>query len=257
LEINANLRLKRRLERELLFFDQRLRVFCDSLTESQDYSFCGYNFVSDLKEPLSKVNDYIFGFSCIYNVECFGTPELLKFRSKKWSRLKATKMSNPELDVVWRLWHDALLTFKVAKIMGLFTDGACPYCHVLEPKCRHIVFCQSTNGFWEYFWRLCGEMGIVVLKQERMVGYDDSPLLNTLLFCAIYVLYKRFIYNVNSGKTDYDLVQNFRQLLHAKIFFEYSWTKSLGSPWFEKFQIFWNYGKSLFTVSQGNVQIFL
>jgi hypothetical protein len=107
----------RRLERELLHFDQRLKGFCDSLTESQDYSFCGYNFVSDLKEPLSNVNDYIFGFSCIYNVESFRPPDLLKFRSKKWSRLKGTKMSNPELDVVWRLWHDALLTFKVAKIL--------------------------------------------------------------------------------------------------------------------------------------------
>jgi hypothetical protein len=100
-------------------------------------------------------------------------------------------------------------------------------------------------------------MGIVVLKQERMVGYDDSPLLNTLLFCGIYVLYKRFIYNVNSGKTDYDLVQNFRQLLHAKIFFEYVWTKSQGSPWFEKFQSFWNYGKGLFIVVDEKVQMIL
>jgi hypothetical protein len=72
---------------------------------------------------------------------------------------------------------------------------------------------------WSYVWDLVQlRMGNNLRKKEKVFGYD--------LFLALVTLYRRFLYNVNSGKTDLNLIKSYKQLLFEKIYIEYITGKS-------------------------------
>jgi len=58
-----------------------------------------------------------------------------------------------------------------------------------------------------------------------MFGVEDPLFINELVFLATNVLYKRSLYNINSGKVDYDLVTKYKLSLYEKIYFEYTIAK--------------------------------
>ena len=137
---------------------------------------------------------------------------MLKLKSKKLERLKAVRLTNTELDIVWRLWHDALLTPLVAQAMRLYSNGNCAYCGALRPKARHLIYCNSTNRLWDYIWRLIDRMGIQLEKKERLDGYEGKSLVNTVVYLGSVVIYRRFIYNINSNKIYFDLIRTSRRV---------------------------------------------
>ena len=134
-------------------------------------------------------------------------------KSKKWERLKGTKLSTHELDIVWRLWNGCLITFKIAKLMGLISTWNCAFCAQVNPDARHLVFCRSTDSLWLSVWSILDKMKVTVQKKERLFGYDESPLLNTILYIALVTIYKRFLYTINSGKIDFDLIKSYKQFM--------------------------------------------
>jgi hypothetical protein len=74
-----------------------------------------------------------------------------------------------------------------------------------------------------------------------------------VIFLALVVLYRRFLYNVNSGKIDYDLVSSYKQILSEKIYIEYIIAKS--NNMVPSFPASWGDGKGLFELNDDNLEI--
>jgi hypothetical protein len=212
------------------------------------------NPISGDLEDLSAQNDYLLCFFGIFPFESFSGEDQKKLRSKKWERLKGTKLSTLEVDIVWRLWNSCLITFKIAKIMGLLSSGNCSFCPQINPNCFHLVHCSSTQSLWNYIWYLLEtRMGHVIQKKEKMFGYDNSPLVNTVIFLALVTLYRRFLHCVNSGKSDLDLCKAFKQNLFEKIYVEYIIAKS--NKRLSSFSAFWGNGAGIFVFNDQKIDI--
>ncbi len=137
--------------------------------------------------------------------------------------------------------------------MGLISSSICIYCKLANPNCHHLVFCTSAKAMWDCVWTIAEKMGLENRKREHIFGYDSSPLLNSLTFLAVVVSYRRFLYNVNSGKTDYDLVKTYKQLLYEKIYIEYIIAKSNNT--LISFSESWRGGKGIFQYNAEKIDI--
>jgi hypothetical protein len=210
-----------------------------------------------IKEELVEVtgeNDYLLCFFGIFPFDSFTGVDKAKLKSKKWERLKGTKLSTLEVDIVWRIWNSCLITFKIAKLMGLMSSGNCSFCPQGNPNCLHLVHCSSAEVLWKYIWYLLEtRMGIVLQKKERTYGYDNAPLVNNVLFLALVTLYRRFLYCVNSGKLDFDLLKSFKQLLYEKIYIDFIIAKS--NHCFDSFSGFWGNGVGIFVHDEQKIDI--
>jgi hypothetical protein len=51
-----------------------------------------------------------------------------------------------------------------------------------------------------------------------MLGYDNFPLVNTVIFLTLVTLYRRFLHCVNSSNLDLGLRKAYKQNLFAKIY---------------------------------------
>jgi hypothetical protein len=198
-------------------------------------------------------NDYFLSYYSVFPISGFNGSDLEKLSSKKWERLKCAKLSNSELDIVFRFWHDALLSHRIAQAMNLISNGKCPYCSVNFPNNKHLVYCESTDSFWVAFWTLVRKVGFNPTEKSKIFGYDNKPKVNTMIFLAIVVLYRRFLYNVNSGKTSYDLIKVYKQALYEKIYMDFLVMKSEGS--ISMFDKFWGSGEGLFVIEEGLIDI--
>ncbi len=67
------------------------------------------------------------------------------------------------------------------------------------------------------------------------------------------MIYRRFLYNVNSGKLDYDLVKTYKQLLFEKIYIEYIISKS--NNLISYFTSSWGDGLGLFELNGDTINI--
>jgi hypothetical protein len=96
-------------------------------------------------------------------------------------------------------------------------------------------------------------MGLERSQKERMLGYDFSSLLNSIIFRAVIVSYRRFLYNINNGKSEYDLVKTFKQILFEKIYIEYIISKSNNT--LISFSESWGEGKGIFQSNAKSIDI--
>ena len=243
---------KRILRAEIVHFKARIGEYRDRLDLLESYQLDVLNPISRERQPLTRENGYSNAYFTVFPSSGFEGESLLKLKSKKWERLKGVRLTNTELDIVWRLWHDALLTPVVAQAMGLYSNGKCAYCGALRPKARHLIYCNSTNRLWDYVWRLIDRMGIQLEKKERLDGYVGKPLVNTVVYLGSVVIYRRFIYNVNSNKVDFDLIKNFKKSLYEKLYLEFTVKKRSELP---KFSDFWGDGKGLFRINGNTIDI--
>jgi len=65
--------------------------------------------------------------------------------------------------------------------------------------------------------------------RDIMFGVAEPLFINELVFIATNLLCKRFLYNINSGEVDYDLVKKYKISLYEKIYFEHILAKEYGS----------------------------
>jgi len=76
---------------------------------------------------------------------------------------------------------------------------------------------------WNFVWSVLD----IALGQsrtrvkDRLFGNDEPSFVNDLVFLASNSLYKRFLYNVNSGKSEFDLIGTFKFRLHEMIYLQY------------------------------------
>ncbi len=249
----------RKLNSEVKSYKYKWQIFLDNLELNgegipvQHTTFRAFNPLTSENEKLTTENDYLLCFFGIFPISSFSSANVQKLKSKKWERLKETKLSTMEIDVIWRMWNSSLITFKIASLMGLISSSICIYCKLANPNCHHLVFCTSAKAMWDCVWTIAEKMGLENRKREHIFGYDSSPLLNSLTFLAVVVSYRRFLYNVNSGKTDYDLVKTYKQLLYEKIYIEYIIAKSNNT--LISFSESWGGGKGIFQYNAEKIDI--
>jgi len=261
LNIMPNIRQPRlrKLNAEIQSYKCKIEAFHNSLqaepngTKKEELSFQAWNPLKNSMEEYNRKNDYIMVFFGIFSFESFTKMEIQKLKSTKWKRLIGTMLSTTEIDIIWRLWNSALITFKIANRMNLMSSGNCAYCNVVNPNCHHLVFCKTAESLWTTIWDLLRKMERPIRKRERMYGYDESPLENTLIFLGIVILYRRFLYNINSGKKDYDLVKSYKQLLYEKIYINYVIHKTKNT--LIMFADFWGNGTGIFKHTVESIDI--
>jgi hypothetical protein len=256
----------RKLNAETRSYKVKKSTFLKSLKPSNSDSdpnslqtplFRAYDPILGEIVEVTEENDYLLSFFGLFAFESFSAQDKQKLKSKKWERLKGTKLSSLETDIVWRIWNSCVITYKIAQRMGLMSSGNCAFCPQENPNCLHIVYCSSAEPLWSYVWDRVGKMGIHVNRKERIFGYDgsSSSLLNSVIFLALVVLYRRFLYNVNSGKIVYDLVQSYKELLREKIYIEYIIAKSNNMT--PSFPASWGEGMGLFELNGDKLEITL
>jgi hypothetical protein len=221
----------------------------------ESISFRALNPVTNKFEKYTGNNDYWLCFFVFFPFSSFNRIELQKFNSNKWKRLATTKFSSIETDIVWRIWNRCVITPKIANLMGLFGSDNCPHCGARNPNCEHLVVCPTADCLWEFIWELLRKMEIVSPRKEKLFGYDGEPLLNTLVFLAVVVVYRRIRFYVNSANTVYDLVKSYKNLLYVKIYMNYLVYKTTDK--LDLFTQFWGDGTGIFVINSGEIDIFL
>jgi len=166
-------------------------------------------------------------------------------RAKKWEKLKALSISLNYKGIIWRVWHNCLITLKIANLMGLMSNSSCPYCLALSQDCNILFFVtlQITCG---HVWSLIESSGQNLVNRDRNYGFPKPSYVNDLVYITICLLYMRFLYNINSGRQDYDLIDKYKfrinELLYSQ-FYVAKYTNSLPS-----FVNYWNKGRGLFEI---------
>jgi hypothetical protein len=96
-------------------------------------------------------------------------------------------------------------------------------------------------------------VGTSLYKKDRLYGVVTPFCANNVIYLASCVIYKRFLYNINSGILDYDLVERFRERLFGLLYFDFSNAKINGS--IEKFLSFCNSGSGIFEILNDDLKI--
>jgi len=246
---------KRKLDNNLIIFREKLRIFQDECTieEHQILTFTCDNPVMQIDKITSR-NLYPAAFLSIFKLNQISNGDLNKMRGDKWSNIAQSQISNPEKDVTWRLRHNSLLTFGLASRMGLCTQEKCQFCTVIKPNSFHMIHCASTKEFWEFIWKLITNMGISTALGTKLNGFSKSPIGNIVVFLSHCVLYNRMLYTINSGRTDYDLINNFRQRLSERLYLEYS-LSNISKVELTLFNMRWNGGLGLFEICNNDIVI--
>jgi len=240
------LRLRRKLVTESAHARVRLENLKFALVTTSDHSAVELARpapIFSMRVPISKENDYkiIFlhsGFSCDI---------VTRMSMTHWRRLHKVRLPAHVKDVIWRFWHGGILTYKGAKAMGLKSNGSCPYCSDAHARAQHIVECVSTKVLWDEVCKVLNKGGLVN-DGDVIHGDSKSPLINTIIYCATYALYNRFMCFVNSGGTRYNLVSKFKQNLFEFIYRDFL-KKDSG------FMSFWNDGRGLFRIYGNKIDI--
>ena len=244
---------KRKLNIEIQKCKRLISDFMLTLTKVEEdvfeetFSFRAFCPLKSKIEEITTENAYFLSFFSIFPYESLNNADVNKLKSKNWKRLNGTKLSTVEMDIVYRFWNKCLITFKIAKLMNLISTGNCAYCQSTNPDVNHLAYCKSTDPFWNLVWLLLSKTGFRYTRRERIYGYDNSQMENSILFLALITLYKRFLYNVNSGKLDYDLIKSYKQALYEKIYIDFIIARS--NHKLLAFMKFWKNGLGLFKIT--------
>jgi len=223
------------------------------LGNNNTIEFDSHDFVSNVRSEYSRSNDYILLLFTTFKYNSISNKDLLALRSKKWERLKSVKMSLHEKSIIWRLWHNALINFHIANLMGLNSNSRCPYCLVLKPDCRHIIFCNSSYELWKAVWELIAKTHSDNNVRDKLYGVNNPSFINIIIYTAACILYRRFLYNINSGDIQYNLLGRFKSNLIETIVSGFLTAKQKNSV--EEYLVYWNNGAGLFEVANNEVII--
>jgi len=215
--------------------------------DSENFEFSAYDVISENQLRINHKNDYaVFLFPTI-KLSQITIKDLRSLQTKKWERLKLSTISLNEKTILWRLWHNSLISFHIANIMGLISDSNCPYCITVKPNCRHVLFCASSNVFWDFIRspikRKNGNNETII---DRLYGYAEHSYLNDVIYIASCILYRRFLYNINSGDLNFDLIEKFKLRFHEYLSFEYYSAKY--NNCLDKFMKYWYNGLGIFQI---------
>jgi hypothetical protein len=157
---------------------------CDSNADQNPMSEPTFRALDPIPDELGEVtrnNDYVLCFFGIFPLESFSAQDSQKLRSKKWERLKGTKFSTLEVDIVWRVWSACVITPKIAKLMGLFGNGNCAFCNQNNPNAMHLVHCSSAQGpvppraFYHETFQPCTIYFVHSKWQKRFTKFSQLP----------------------------------------------------------------------------------
>jgi hypothetical protein len=119
-------------------------------------SLCCLGFRSEEKESITEATLYLMHTPLIGNIS-WSLVALDSMNDCCWEQLKRGEVSNPEKDVVYKIWHNVGLTPKLAESMGLRLGRDCPFCNSKEIKSSHFPFCDKFKPLWEYVFKILGK----------------------------------------------------------------------------------------------------
>jgi hypothetical protein len=186
-----------------------------------------------------------------FKYDSISNKDLLALRSKKWERLKSLKISLQEKSIIWRFWHNALINFHIANLMGINSNSRCPYCLTLKPDCRHVIFCNSSDELWKAIWELISKTQSDINVRDKLYGVNKPGFINIIIYTADCILYRRFLYNINSGDIQYNLLDRFKSNLVETIVTRFLTAKQKNSV--EEYLEYWDNGAGFFDVVNNEV----
>ena len=92
----------------------------ETVEEAEAYGFTCRNPLTDQSEQYSIAIDYFFCYFVIFSPP---DSDFAKMKRPEWERLNAARLTNSERSVVWKLWHNAGLNYKIVQAMGLMSNG--------------------------------------------------------------------------------------------------------------------------------------
>lgn len=244
---------QRMLTRQIESFNSQLLKIKAELNVSDDFGFKAFNLCKNKVMDYDPINAYpscMVGSGLVF----LDSDQRLMAR-EDWLLSAGSGLQNTERDVPYRIKHGALLTPVIAKNMGLIRSDSCPFCSVSRPRSDHMVLCESTKGLWTHIRKVLIGVNFQLSDELKVHGIMGSKyeFLNTFIFIAQNVVYARFIYKVNSGKDDFDVINKFNERIRDKIFMQYFIAKANNKM--VNFLKFWNNGYGIFKVVGNDIEI--
>jgi len=213
--------------------------------ECVDYTCSESSFCS-----VNCMNMYINCIPCTDVAENFNY-ELCMHR--KWMRLKKARISNPEKDIVFKMWHGVGLSPKMAMAMGLYPSRDCPLCNEKDVGISHYFNCREVQILWTYILKILN-------KNKSSQPFDvlrfagGGPSGNILIFYGYCTVYRCFIHKLNQHSGPFDLLGKYRQMVFGRLFSEYHSAKLVSPLLIQDFCNNWKMFK-LFEIMDDKINI--
>ena len=174
---------------------------------------------TDAYEGVTKATVYLLCTRCVKNIKFDSVPPEIVF-DPCWGRLKEAEISNPEKDVVFKLFHKKGLTPKIATAMGLHQGRDCPFCHAKEISTSHYPFCDIFKPLWAYIFKILKLDNPTPSLKSYVKGCGDK-VVNIFIFYGLCTVYKTFIFSLNHINDGFDLLSHYRHLVFGRLLAEY------------------------------------
>ncbi|OXA39061.1 hypothetical protein Fcan01_26129 [Folsomia candida] len=113
---------------------------------------------------------------------------------KSWQILKSSEITNPEKDVIFKIWHNKGLTPKLAFSMGIYHDRDCPFCEAREINVSHYLLCQHFSQLWHYIFKIL-KLKLDARTLSSVQRGSGDPAQDVLVFYGICTIYTNILNN--------------------------------------------------------------
>jgi hypothetical protein len=207
---------RRHLDAERAALDERIKdlePYEDALLSLSSLVFCG----TEVYGEITKATAYLSCAAVAKNVDWQNvSSEFLK--ETRWARLKEAEISNPEKDIIFKLWHNTGLTPKMALSMGLFNSRDCPFCNFKNISTSHYPLCSSFLPLWTFVTNIITtnttSLSTLLFQLSDKTG-------NILIFYAMCSIYKAYIHILNGFSGIFNPLTHFKQTIFGRILSEY------------------------------------
>jgi len=162
-----------------------------------------------------------------------------KMNLKCWSILKKTDITNPEKDIVFKLWHHRGLSPPMAQALRLYSSRDCPFCNENDIKTSHYPFCDNFTSLWTLIFKIINIKPPVSL-QTAVLGDPTNLTTNLFIFYGLIVIYRAFLHALNNFNGTYDPISKFRHLVFGRLLSEYQVAARRGTDAVEVFHRKWS-----------------
>jgi hypothetical protein len=136
-----------------------------------------------------------------------------------WDFLKRTEISNPEKDIVFKLWSNVGLTPKIATSMNLFNGYDCPFCKQKNISTSHYPLCTHFKPLWQLVFKIINKDPNSCVK---VVSRGCSGVTtNIFIFYALCAIYKTFVLYLNKFEEKFDYLKFYKQVIFCRLLTEY------------------------------------
>ena len=166
-------------------------------------------------------------------------------------------LNNKEKETTWRLWHEALLTPKIALNMKLYHSNKCPLCDLNDPTTKHYLNCEYFESVWLFIKKTVERSGQVWSDKLKKLGIQGNgkQCLNNLIFTAHSLIYETFIYEFNNYQYNCNPLIRYKQKIFEILYLEFHLAKLKGELSILKYSIYWQKCDFFFKIMNNSIDI--